>query len=73
MSVAEKGHVVENGHHFVPATELLFRASPILAGALLCARCGTVRRTDGKNSPCRGRVKVTLRGACMEDGGNDVA
>ena len=26
-----------------------------------CAKCGVVRRADGKNSPCRGIVLVTLR------------
>jgi len=26
-----------------------------------CRKCGVVRRTDGKNSPCRGRVVLSLR------------
>ncbi len=28
---------------------------------LCCANCGIVQRKDGKNKPCPGRVKVTLR------------
>lgn len=28
-----------------------------------CRKCGIVRRLDGKNSPCRGVVKVELRSA----------
>lgn len=26
-----------------------------------CARCGVVQRADGKNKPCKGPVKITLR------------
>jgi hypothetical protein len=28
-----------------------------------CAHCGIVRRRDGKNKPCRGKVRVALRDA----------
>lgn len=28
-----------------------------------CAHCGIVRRRDGKNKPCRGKVRVELRDA----------
>lgn len=73
MAEQEIGHLVENGHYFRPAAELLVRVSPILAGAMLCARCGIVRRAGGKNSPCKGKVKVTLRNTPPEDGGNAVA
>ena len=26
-----------------------------------CRKCGIVRRSDGKNNPCRGRVVLSLR------------
>ena len=26
-----------------------------------CAECGIIKRADGKNGPCKGRVKVQLR------------
>lgn len=28
---------------------------------LCCIKCGIVKRADGKNGPCKGPVKVTLR------------
>ena len=27
-----------------------------------CASCGTIRRRDDRNKPCRGLVKIVLRG-----------
>lgn len=27
----------------------------------VCKKCGIVRRTDRKNKPCKGIVKITLR------------
>lgn len=26
-----------------------------------CAKCGIIERKDGKNNPCRGKVKITFR------------
>lgn len=26
-----------------------------------CKKCGIIRRKDGKNSPCRGKVRVEMR------------
>lgn len=26
-----------------------------------CAKCGIIKRADGRNSPCKGMVKITLR------------
>lgn len=34
---------------------------PFMDGLLACKLCGIVRRRDGKNKPCRGRVRVALR------------
>jgi len=31
-----------------------------------CAHCGIVRRRDGKNRPCRGKVRVALRDAAFD-------
>jgi hypothetical protein len=28
----------------------------------VCLSCGIVRRLDGKNGQCKGRVRVTVRG-----------
>ncbi len=27
----------------------------------ICSQCGVVKRTDGKNSPCRGHIRAVLR------------
>lgn len=27
-----------------------------------CVKCGTIRRADGLNKPCPGRVRISLRG-----------
>ena len=32
-------------------------------GTNCCKICGTVKRKDGKNKPCKGLVKVVLRDA----------
>lgn len=50
----------ENGHKFVPGADLGLKGSA-LAKALCCRTCGVVRNRDGKNSQCRGAVKVALR------------
>ena len=28
---------------------------------ICCKKCGTIKRDDGKNKPCKGEVKVTIR------------
>lgn len=33
-----------------------------------CAKCGIVKRRDGKNNPCRGRVVLSLRDEYTEEG-----
>lgn len=48
----------ENGHEFVRGIELGLRA---LQAGFVFRECGIVRRSDGKNSQCRGRVKIGLR------------
>lgn len=35
-------------------------------GLRCCANCGIIERRDGKNNPCPGKVKVTLRGQKIE-------
>lgn len=32
-----------------------------------CAKCGIVQRKDGKNGPCKGEIKVTLRDKQVKD------
>ncbi|HDR9105403.1 TPA: hypothetical protein QDB04_002244 [Burkholderia vietnamiensis] len=59
---------VDNGHEFVPAARLGFREGSVLADKEVCARCGIVKRLDGHNSPCKGRVRVALRDAGAPDG-----
>lgn len=34
---------------------------PKFAPLVTCKLCGVVKRNDGKNSPCRGKVLVVLR------------
>lgn len=36
-------------------------------GLPCCRKCGFVRRADGKNMPCRGRVVLSLRDEYTED------
>lgn len=43
----------DNGHYWTDADKLIRWSH--------CVRCLIVRRADGKNNPCRGSVKVTLR------------
>lgn len=33
----------------------------------VCRKCGIVQRKDGKNSPCQGVVKISLRRANEQD------
>lgn len=35
-------------------------------GMTCCKLCGIVKRADGKNKPCKGEVKITLRRAAVE-------
>jgi hypothetical protein len=48
----------ENGHAFVPAS-----ARGLSFDWTASSLCGIVRRRDGLNKPCPGRVRVTLRGS----------
>lgn len=48
--------IFENAHVFAPA-----RARGLDHDWWCCSRCGIVRRRDGQNKPCRGRVRVALR------------
>ncbi len=53
----------ENGHDFVPGADVGLKA----LSALVCKDCGIVRRGDGKNSQCRGRVCIELRSTAGAD------
>ena len=46
----------EAGHLFVPLTKLGLQRE-----GQACLVCGTMRRRDGTNKPCKGPVAVTLR------------
>ena len=35
--------------------------TPKFIGYPCCRKCGIVKRADGKNKPCRGRVVLSLR------------
>lgn len=48
--------IFENGHVFVPA-----KARGLGFDWNVCSLCGVVRRRDGQNKRCQGRVQVTLR------------
>lgn len=52
----------ENGHRFDTGEAIGFGPGSVLHGLYVCLDCGTVRRGDGKNSPCKGKVRVELRG-----------
>jgi hypothetical protein len=49
----------ENGHVFFRGTDR--GLTGLLATWIMCSRCGIIRRSDGQNKPCRGRVSVALR------------
>lgn len=38
-------------------------------GYLTCFKCGVIKRKDGKNNPCKGVVRVTLRENQPAEGG----
>lgn len=46
----------ENGHQWVK-----IKSENILNGKHSCKDCGILRRPDGRNKPCRGKVKIELR------------
>jgi hypothetical protein len=46
----------ENGHVFAPAPALGLNRD-----WTVCSLCGIIRRRDGENKPCRGRVRVNAR------------
>lgn len=50
------GNNADNGHEWV-----------MFHGHLTCRRCAICRRADGKNKPCRGQVRITLRDAEASD------
>lgn len=54
------GHFHENGHEFANGSELGLWT---LSAAFVCKQCGIVRRADGRNGQCRGRVTIGLREA----------
>ena len=51
----------ENVHEFVTGAELGFTPISSLWALHVCRNCGIVRRKDGQNKPCRGKVRVELR------------
>jgi hypothetical protein len=54
--------IKENGHEFVTGAEVGFTPGGVLWNSYLCKQCGIVRRDDEKNSLCRGKVRVEMRG-----------
>lgn len=48
-------------HEFVPGAALGFGPGSVLHAAQVCRHCGIVRRQDGQNKPCRGKIRVSLR------------
>jgi hypothetical protein len=54
--------ILENGHEFVTGKAVGFRSGSVLHDKHVCLNCGVVRRIDGKNRQCRGKVRVTMRG-----------
>jgi hypothetical protein len=53
--------ICEHGHEFVTGAELGFHRGGVLHDASVCRQCGVVRRRDGQNNPCVGKVRVELR------------
>lgn len=51
----------ENGHEFVTGAEVGFGPNSSLWSIYVCKQCGIVRREDGKNNSCRGRIPVVIR------------
>jgi hypothetical protein len=49
----------EHGHVFVAGRDR--GLGSVGADWIICSRCGIIRRRDGQNKPCRGRVRVELR------------
>lgn len=53
----EKAELIDllknNGHEWFKADFLNYET---------CKKCGFIKREDGKNSPCKGNVKMDLRG-----------
>lgn len=62
MSATSEVPILENGHQFVTGASLGFAARSILHDKHVCLECGIVRRSDGKNGKCKGKVRVTVRG-----------
>jgi hypothetical protein len=54
--------ILENGHRFVTGAAVGFKPRSVLYDKHVCLDCGIVRRVDGKNSQCKGPVRVTTRG-----------
>lgn len=58
--------VKEDGHDYGTDLRSVFRAKNehewiSFHGMPTCKNCGTVRRKDGQNRPCKGKVKITTR------------
>lgn len=56
MELMPSDHKNENGHIWAK-----MKSSNILNELHVCRECGIIRRKDGKNKPCKGKVRVTLR------------
>jgi hypothetical protein len=54
--------IKENGHEFVTGESVGFNSESILSSLYVCLQCGIVRRKDGQNRWCKGKVRVELRG-----------
>jgi len=57
-NLAEVDLLRENGHSFVDVAKLGLKHD-----GKCCLDCGIMRRVDGQNKPCKGPVKLELRGA----------
>lgn len=53
--------ICENGHEFVTGESLGFHRGGVLYEARVCLHCGIVRRLDGQNRSCGGKVRVEMR------------
>jgi hypothetical protein len=51
----------ENGHEFVTGAEVGFTQGSLLWSTWVCQQCGIVRRDDGRNGLCRGKVEIQMR------------
>ncbi|KVP75314.1 hypothetical protein WJ96_06025 [Burkholderia ubonensis] len=61
MTGTNEQRIVENGHEFVTGASVGFRPGSVLHDKHVCKSCGVVRRLDGMNGQCKGKVRVTVR------------